>query len=58
MKNKTEEELVYEYLMSIGAHEITEEERKTDWYKEEMDSIEYISCKFESEEEFERLCKK
>jgi len=57
-KNKTEVERVIELLEKEGFKEFTEEEKQTDWYKEEMESIENISCKFETEEEFERLCKK
>ena len=54
-KKKTEEEQIIEYLIKKGFREITEEEKKTDWYKKEMQPI---SCETETEEEFERLCNK
>jgi len=49
-RKKTDVEEIEEYLAKIGAIEITEEDRQTDWYKEEMKSIENISCKNETEE--------
>lgn len=57
MINKSEVDEIIEYLISEGAREITDEERQTDWYKEEMESIENISCKYETEEEFLSYCK-
>ena len=54
-KKKTEEERVIQYLKKEGFREITEEEKKTDWYKE---TSKPVSCATESKEEFERLCKK
>ena len=50
---KTEAELIREYLLKIGAREITPEERKTEWYKKEMETLD---CPF-SDEEFEKLSK-
>ena len=39
--------LPYEYLTSQGAHEITEEEKQTEWYKREMETL---ACPFTDEE--------
>ena len=55
-KKKSYMDTIHEYLLSEGAVELTDEDRKTDWYKKEIESIKNISCKFESKEEFERLC--
>lgn len=52
-KRKTEAERIEEYLLSEGFHEVTEEEKKEEWYKVASAPI---SCETESEEEFERLC--
>jgi hypothetical protein len=49
---KTEVERVHEYLLSIGAKEITAEEKKTEWYKKEMNTL---NCPF-THKEFEKLC--
>jgi len=51
-KNKTEFERVHELLMREGFHEVTEEEKKEEWYKVGIDPI---SCETESKEEFEKL---
>ena len=51
-KNKTEFERVHEYLIQEGFHEVTEEEKKEEWYKV---GIAPISCETESKEEFEKL---
>lgn len=56
-KKKTSLERVIEYLISEGAREIADEEQQTEWFKKEMESIESISCKYETEEEFLRYCK-
>lgn len=48
-RKKTEAESIHEYLLSIGAHEVTEEEKNEEWYKIGRASI---SCETESEEEF------
>ncbi len=57
-KKKNEVQEIIDYLISVGAHEITEEEKQTEWYKKEMASIEGISCKYETDEEFEEFCRK
>lgn len=36
----TEEEEIIQYLESIGAHEITQEEKKQSWYKEHLKQLE------------------
>ncbi len=36
---QTEEEAVTEYLLEMGFHEITDEERKEDWYPAHARSI-------------------
>lgn len=51
---KTEAERIHEYLLSIGAKEITAEEKKTEWYKKEMSTL---NCPF-SDKEFENLSNK
>ena len=52
-KKKTEAEEIREYLLKVGARKITPEERKTDWYKKEMETLD---CPF-TDEEFKKLCK-
>jgi len=35
-KHKTEIDIIHEYLMSEGARELTKEEKKSDWYKNQV----------------------
>ena len=41
-KNKTKMQILHEHLLSLGARELTFEEKKTEWYKKERQSIKKI----------------
>ncbi|HOE99851.1 MAG TPA: hypothetical protein PK385_06930 [Spirochaetota bacterium] len=56
MENKKSEyEIIYDYLIKEGFHEVTEEDEKNIKYQ---DTNNNISCKYETEEEFLGYCKK
>jgi len=54
-KKKSYMNLMHEYLISEGAVELTDEDRKTEWYKKEIAAIKNISCRFESKKQLKIL---